>query len=111
MKSIEAEVEIIGLPFLKARESVSIENIGSKFSGAWRISKIRHEISESGYICNLTLCRNDHNKSASNNKNKSTPKKKASSKNNNAKTVNNSSTSATSATSNKKPPKIKVDLS
>ncbi len=60
MKSIEAEAVTIGLPYLKARECVQIENIGSKFSGSWRITKVRHEISNGGYICTMTLNKNDH---------------------------------------------------
>jgi len=60
MKSIEAEAVIIGLPYLKAKDSITIENIGKKFSGNWRITKVRHEISSSGYTCNLSLAKNDH---------------------------------------------------
>ena len=60
MKSIEAEAVTIGLPYLKARESVQIENIGKKFSGSWRITKVRHEISNGGYMCSMTLSKNDH---------------------------------------------------
>ena len=60
MKSIEAEAVTIGLPYLKARETIQIENIGKKFSGSWRITKIRHEISNSGYLCTMTLNKNDH---------------------------------------------------
>ena len=65
MKSIEAEAVTIGLPYLKARESVQIENIGKKFSGSWRITKVRHEISSSGYTCTMTLNKNDHESSGS----------------------------------------------
>ena len=60
MKSIEAEAVTIGLPYLKARETVQIENIGKKFSGSWRITKVRHEISNGGYMCSMTLSKNDH---------------------------------------------------
>ena len=60
MKSIEAEAVTIGLPYLKARETVQIENIGKKFSGSWRITKVRHEISNGGYTCTMTLNKNDH---------------------------------------------------
>ena len=60
MKSIEAEAVTIGLPYLKARETVQIEGIGKKFSGSWRITKIRHEISNGGYTCTMTLNKNDH---------------------------------------------------
>ena len=65
MKSIEAEAVTIGLPYLKARETVQIENIGKKFSGSWRITKIRHEISNGGYTCTMTLNKNDHESSSS----------------------------------------------
>ena len=65
MKSIEAEAVTIGLPYLKARETVQIENIGRKFSGSWRITKVRHEISSSGYTCSMTLNKNDHEGSGS----------------------------------------------
>ncbi len=59
MKSIEAEAVTIGLPYLKARETVQIENISKKFSGSWRITKIRHEITNGGYTCSMTLNKND----------------------------------------------------
>ena len=75
MKSIEAEMVTIGLPYLKARDTVQIENIGKKFSGSWRITRLRHEISSSGYTCSITLCRNDH---SGKRKNKGVPKAKAS---------------------------------
>ena len=65
MKSIEAEAVTIGLPYLKARETVQIENIGKKFSGSWRITRVRHEISSSGYTCSMTLNKNDHEGSGS----------------------------------------------
>ena len=84
MKSIEAEAVTIGLPYLKARESIQIENIGSKFSGSWRITKVRHEISSSGYTCSLTLNKNDHEGSSGGSRtapkisaSKTTPAKKA----------------------------------
>ncbi len=60
MKSIEAEAVTIGLPYLKARETIQIENVGKKFSGSWRITKVRHEISNSGYTCSISLSKNDH---------------------------------------------------
>ena len=101
MKSIEAEAVTIGLPYLKARETVLIENIGRKFSGSWRITQVRHEISNNGYICTMTLSKNDHegNSSSSSRKSNSAPKKTAGAgKNNQAKPVQN------------KPKTVKVDL-
>ena len=99
MKAIEAEAETIGLPYLKARETITIENIGKKFSGEWRITKIRHEISNSGYTCSLSLAKNNFGNGKK--KNKSTPKASVNTKNNNAKPANKVSN---------QPKKIKFDL-
>ena len=85
MTAIEAEAETIGLPYLKARETITIENIGKKFSGEWRITKVRHEISSSGYTCSLSLAKNNFSRGK---KNTSTPKASTSAKNNNAKSAN-----------------------
>ena len=75
MKSIEAEAVTIGLPYLKARDSVRIENIGKKFSGNWRITRVRHEISSSGYICSITLNKNDHEGKSSSSRSAPKPSK------------------------------------
>lgn len=84
MTAIEAEAVTIGLPYLKARESVQIENIGKKFSGSWRITQIRHEISSDGYICTLTLSKNDHEgQFSTNRKSEAAPKRPATTNNNN----------------------------
>ena len=100
MKSIEAEAEFIGLPYLKARETITIENIGKKFSGNWRITKVRHQISSSGYTCSVSLAKNDHSGTK---KVKGTPKKSVSSKGSTT-----SSSSGTSAGSN--PHKTTINL-
>ena len=101
MKSIEAEAVTIGLPYLKARETIQIENIGKKFSGKWRITRIRHEISSSGYTCTMTLNKNDHEGKGK--AKKSAPKKSAA-----------QSSTAKPAGDNKKgtskPAKVQVDL-
>ena len=104
MKSIEAEAVTIGLPYLKARETVQIENVGKKFSGSWRITQVRHEISSSGYTCTMTLSKNDHEGSASSSKRKSgsAPKKSArAGKNNQAKPVQPAKS---------KPKTVKIDM-
>ena len=104
MKSIEAEAVTIGLPYLKARETVQIENVGKKFSGSWRITQVRHEISSSGYTCTMTLSKNDHEGSASSSKRKSgsAPKKSArAGKNNQAKPVQPAKA---------KPKTVKIDM-
>ncbi len=102
MKSIEAEAVTIGLPYLKARESVQIENIGKKFSGSWRITKVRHEISSSGYTCSMTLSKNDHESSGTGKR--SAPKPSTSKKT----TAKPAGTGGTGGTT--KPPKTQVDL-
>ena len=104
MKSIEAEAVTIGLPYLKARETVQIENVGKKFSGSWRITQVRHEISSSGYTCTMTLSKNDHEGIASSSKRKSgsAPKKSAGAgKNNQAKPVQPAKA---------KPKTVKIDM-
>ena len=57
MGNIEATATTIGLPYLKAKDTVTIENIGNKFSGSWRIKKVCHKISRDSYMCDLTLCK------------------------------------------------------
>lgn len=106
MKSIEAEAVTVGLPYLKARETVLIEGIGKKFSGSWRITKVRHEISNSGYTCTMTLCKNDHESSSLSRKSGQAPKKSAGTGKNNSATPAGKSKSGTS-----KPKTVKVDLS
>ena len=101
MKSIEAEAVTIGLPYLKARETVQIENIGKKFSGSWRITKVRHEISNEGYTCTMTLNKNDHESKSSG---KRSAPKASTGKNSQAKPA------GTVKSGTSKPAKIKVDL-
>ena len=60
MKAIEGTAKTIGLPTLKAKDSVTIENIGEKFSGNWRVKKVKHHLSRGGYLCELTLVKSDH---------------------------------------------------
>ena len=59
MKGIEATATTIGIPALKAKDSVTIENIGKKFSGDWRVKSVKHQISRRGYTCSLTLAKSD----------------------------------------------------
>ena len=41
--------------------TVTIEGIGKKFSGRWRVTKVRHSITASGYLCTLELTKGDIN--------------------------------------------------
>ncbi len=104
MRAIEAEAETIGLPYLKARDTVTIENIGEKFSGDWRITKVIHKISKSGYTCSLSLAKNNFG-GGSNKKVNSAPKAGANTKSNNATPVNEVKSSGTN-----KPKMVSVNL-
>ena len=101
MQSLEASANVIGLPYLKAKDTITIENIGQKFSGDWRITKVTHSISRSGYTCSLNLAKSNTN-SSKDKKPEAAPK--TAKNNNNAKPANNNA-------SNKKPPTRTVNLS
>ena len=60
MGSIKATASTIGLPYLKAKDTITIENVGKKFSGSWRITNVRHSISKDNYTCELKLQKADH---------------------------------------------------
>lgn len=102
MKTIEAEAVTIGLPYLKARETVLIEGIGKKFSGSWRITQVRHEISNSGYTCTMNLCKNDFEGQSSSRKSDSAPKKSAGTGKNNGATPAGKGKSGTSKSRTRK---------
>jgi len=104
MRAIEAEAETIGLPYLKARDTITIENIGEKFSGDWRITKVTHKISKSGYTCSLSLAKNNFGGKSSQ-KAISAPKAGANTQNSSATPVNEVKSSGTN-----KPKMVTVDL-
>jgi hypothetical protein len=56
-KEIEADLKVVGNPHLRCGKVVRIENVSSKYSGNWYITKVDHNINSSGYICNLSLIR------------------------------------------------------
>ncbi|MDR1977939.1 MAG: hypothetical protein LBQ42_04320 [Synergistaceae bacterium] len=60
MKAVEATAKTVGLPTLKAKDSITIENLGKKFSGNWRVKKVKHHITRGGYTCDLTLVKSDY---------------------------------------------------
>jgi hypothetical protein len=61
MKTVEGSAEFAGIPSLKAKDVISIENISGKFSGNWRVKSVRHEINDGGYACSAELARGDTN--------------------------------------------------
>lgn len=75
LKEYEADLTVIGSPIYEIDEIVTVENVGSKHSGNWYISKIIETIERSGYYAVLGLKRNGSNVgdgTASKNQNKST---------------------------------------
>ncbi|MGD9663074.1 MAG: phage late control D family protein [Porticoccaceae bacterium] len=57
--AIKADIETIGLPYLCAGMTITIENIGKKFSGDWKIVSVRHVIDDNGYTCNIEATKKD----------------------------------------------------
>ena len=94
MKGIEATATTIGLPYLKAKDTITIENIGKKFSGNWKIKKVSHTISKDSYKCSLTLCKSNYSGSKAGGNAPKTGKN------------NTTAKSAGAAASNKKPPSV-----
>lgn len=58
-KAIKATAVTVGIPTLTAKSTVTIEGIGKKFSGRWRVTKVRHSITTGGYKCSLELTKGD----------------------------------------------------
>ena len=78
---------------------------GKKFSGSWRITKIRHEISNGGYTCSMTLNKNDHeSKGTSSSSSKNSAPKASTGKSNQAKPAGSVKKSSS------KPAKVTVNL-
>lgn len=46
-KAVKANLETLGLPFLKDRDNISILGVGTKFSGIWHITECTHTLSTS----------------------------------------------------------------
>ena len=61
MNTVEGSAELVGIPSLKAKDVISIENISEKFSGNWRVKSVRHEINDGGYACSAEVVRSDTN--------------------------------------------------
>lgn len=57
--AIKADIETIGLPYLCAGMTITIDNIGKKFSGDWKIVSVRHIIDDNGYTCDIEAIKKD----------------------------------------------------
>lgn len=63
-KSLENQVKASGLfvgnPSLESSQNILIQNIGSKYSGAWYTKKVTHQFSQSsGYTCDIEFVQRD----------------------------------------------------
>lgn len=67
--AITATAEFIGDPSFAAHQILTINGIGQRFSGKWRIDSVMHSVGE-GYTCSVNLSRNDVNKAKSGKKSK-----------------------------------------
>ena len=63
MKQVEATAVTIGIPTLVAKQNVEVRGVGSKFSGAYYCTSVRH-IFQDGYSCELKLKKNALGKGA-----------------------------------------------
>lgn len=62
---LKATAQTIGIPSLRAKRTIEITGVGRKFSGAYYVTSVRHQIDGSGYLCELKLKRNAVGKTAS----------------------------------------------
>jgi len=63
MKQIEATAMTIGIPNLVAKQNIEIRGVGSKFSGTYYCTSVRHIFGD-GYSCELKLKKNALGKGA-----------------------------------------------
>ena len=63
MKQVEATATTIGIPSLVAKQNIEIRGVGTKFSGTYYCTSVRH-IFEDGYSCELKLKKNALGKGA-----------------------------------------------
>lgn len=63
MKQVEATAVTIGIPTIVAKQNLEVRGVGSKFSGAYYCTSVRH-IFQDGYSCELKLKKNALGKGA-----------------------------------------------
>jgi len=63
MKQVEATATTIGIPTLVAKQNLEVRGVGTKFSGAYYCTSVRH-IFQEGYSCELKLKKNALGKGA-----------------------------------------------
>ncbi|MHB9131170.1 MAG: phage late control D family protein [Armatimonadota bacterium] len=57
-RQIEADAVTIGLPELRAKQNVEVRGVGTKFSGVYYVTSVRHTLGDAGYQCELHLKKN-----------------------------------------------------
>jgi phage protein D len=63
LNDAKATLSILGDPTLKADGVITLEGVAQRHSGNWYINKTVHNITTSGYITKLELCKNASNRS------------------------------------------------
>lgn len=56
-ETVEASIETIGTPSLRAKQVITLYGLGKRYSGNWYVKSVRHVLGQ-GYRCSATLERN-----------------------------------------------------
>jgi uncharacterized protein len=55
--SVKLSMQVVGDPALAPDQVVEVRGIGPRFSGLFRVFEVKHQVSASGYLCDLNLRR------------------------------------------------------
>lgn len=61
LRSVEADLTVIGTPKLRSRRNIRLKGVGKAYSGMWRVKSVRHTFNPQGtpvYSCSVELVRN-----------------------------------------------------
>ena len=53
-KAVEATLEVIGNPHIRANQTVEIRNVGKRYGGKYLIEAVTHKLGD-GYVCSIDL--------------------------------------------------------
>lgn len=56
-EAVQISATVIGTPGLRAKEPIEMRGLTTRFSGLYYVTRCKHEISSSGYICTLNATR------------------------------------------------------
>ena len=74
LRSVEADLEVIGTPKLRSRQNIRIKGVGKAYSGIWRVKSVKHNLNPGSspvYSCSVELVRNALNVGTKKSKNQS----------------------------------------